>query len=184
MFHHTFNHLIVAGVLITSLWGCATQQVALEQNQPSQEPLSDHLKERPPERAPISHEEKRVLKAVPLDKKGNEKQTVSKDKFNNQPPRDNDVEEGQQNIDVSGLKNRLVGMDGAEIIKLMGSPDFRRLEPPARIWQYRTMLCIVIIFLYETDRTVTAEHVESLGQNNTNVDEDKCFRSILKIKGV
>ena len=112
----------------------------------------------------------------------NEKKVVLDDKFKNQPRRDKHVEEEQQNVDVSGLKHRLVGMDGTEIIKTMGFPVFRRLEPPARIWQYRTTICIVNIFLYETDRRVTAEYVESLGENNKNTDEDECFRSILKMK--
>ena len=182
MFYRTFKNLVVAGVLTTALLGCAGQQVALKQVLPSPEPLSDQPKIPTPKKTPTPHQEKGVLKEVPLDKKGNEKKVVSEDKFNNQPLRDKHVEEEQQNIDVSGLKHRLVGMDGPEIIKTMGFPVFRRLEPPARIWQYRTMICIVNIFLYETDQRVTAEYVESLGQNNKNADEDACFRSILKMK--
>ena len=182
MFYRTFNNLIVAGVLTTALWACAAQQVALKQVLPSPEPLSDQPKIPTPKRTPITHEDKGVLKEVPVDKKGNEKKVVLEDKFKNQPLRDKHVVEKQQNIDVSGLKHRLVGMDGPEIIKTMGVPVFRRLEPPARIWQYRTTICIVNIFLYETDRRVTAEYVESLGQNNKNADEDECFRSILKMK--
>ena len=157
--------------------------MALEPIKLPQEPLENHPKEPPPESAKIFHEEKRVLEEVTPGTKSNEKTNFPKDKLKSQLPRDNDVEE-QQNIDVSGLKNRLVGMDGAEIIRLMGLPDFRRLEPPARIWQYRTKLCIVNIFLYEIDQMVAAEYVESLGPNNTSIDEDECFRGILKIKGV
>ena len=182
MFYRTFNNLIVAGVLTTALWACAAQQVALKQVLPSPEPLSDQPKIPTPKRSPISHEDRDVLREVSLDKKGNEIKVASKDKLENQRPRDKDVKEEQQNIDVSGLKHRLVGMDGTEIIKTMGFPVFRRLEPPARIWQYRTTICIVSIFLYETDRRVTAEYVESSGQNNKNADEDECFRSILKMK--
>ena len=171
-------------MLTISLWACAAQQVELKQVPPSPEPLSDQPKIPTPKRTPIIHEDKGVLKEVFLDKKSNEKTVVSKDKFKNQPPRDKHVEEEQQNIDVSGLKHRLVGMGGPEIIKTMGFPVFRRLEPPARIWQYRTMICIVNIFLYETDRRLTAEYVESLGQNSKNADEDECFRSILKMRPV
>ena len=75
-------------------------------------------------------------------------------------------------------------MDGTEILRLMGMPAFRRSEPPARIWQYRTVLCIVNIFLYETDRRMVAEYVELLGKNNTTFDEDGCFRSIFKLKRI
>ena len=182
MFYRTFYNLIVVGVLTTTLWACAAQQVALKQVLPSPEPLSPQPKIPTPKKTPITHEDNDVLKEVPLDKTGNEKKVGIIDKFNNQPPRDKHVEKKQQNMDVSGLKHRLVGMDGSEIIRTMGFPVFRRLEPPARIWQYRTMICIVNIFLYETDQRVTAEYVESLGQNNKNADEDECFRSILKLK--
>jgi len=182
LFYHTIYNLIVAGVLTTTLWACAAHQVALKQVLPSPEPLSDQLKTPTPKRTPITHEDKVIIKEVSSDKKGNEKKVISKDNFKNLPPRDKHVEEEQHIIDVSGLKHRLVGMDGTEIIRTMGVPVFRRLEPPARIWQYRTIICIVNIFLYETDRRVTAEYVESLGQNNKNADEDECFRSILKLK--
>jgi len=182
LFYRTFNNLIVAGILSTALWACAAQQVALKQVLPSPESLSAQPKIPTPKKAPITHQDKDILKEVSLDKNGNEKKVISKDIFKNQPTRDKHVEEEQQIIDVSGLKLRLVGMDRAEIIRTMGIPVFRRLEPPARIWQYRTVICIVNIFLYETDRRVTAEYVESLGQKNKNVDEDQCFRSILKMK--
>ena len=166
LFYRTFNNLIVAGILTIALWACAAQEVALKQVLPSPEPLSDQIKTPTPKKTPITHEDKVVIKEVSPDKKGNEKKVISKDKFKNQPPRDKHVEEEEQIIDVSGLKHRLVGMDRTEIIRTIGVPVFRRLEPPARIWQYRTIICIVNIFLYETDHRVTAEYVESLGQNN------------------
>ena len=78
MFYRTFNNLIVAGVLTTALWACAAQQVALKQVLPSPEPLSDQPKMPTPKRTPITHEDKGVLKEVPLDKKGNEKKLFQK----------------------------------------------------------------------------------------------------------
>ena len=168
---------MVAGVLTTALWACAPQQV-----QPTPEPLGDQPQIPTAKTAPIAHEEKGVLEERSLDKKDDEQKVVLKERVKDQRLTDKKVEEEHPNIDVSGLKLRLVGMDGTEIIKTMGFPVFRRLEPPARIWQYRTTICIVNIFLYETDRRVTAEYVESLGQNNKNADEDECFRSILKLK--
>ena len=92
MFYRTFNNLIVAGILTTALWACAAQQVALKQVLPSPEPLSDQPKIPTPKKTPTPHQEKGVLKEVPLDKKGNEKKVVSEDKFKNQPPRDKHVE--------------------------------------------------------------------------------------------
>jgi hypothetical protein len=31
---------------------------------------------------------------------------------------------------------------------LVGEPDFRRVEPPAELWQYRTEQCVVDLFFY------------------------------------
>ena len=154
----------------------------MKQVSPSLGPLIGQPTEPRPKETPRSNEDKNIISKVPLDTKGKNKQIRLRDKLKNQQSRDKDIEKRRQKIDVSGMKYRLVGMDGAEIIGLMGFPAFRRLEPPARIWQYRTIVCVVNIFLYETDKNVTAEYVESLGKNNTIVDEDDCFRSILQMK--
>ena len=42
----------------------------------------------------------------------------------------------------------LTGMASAELMALLGEPDFRRPEPPAELWQYRTADCVLDIFLY------------------------------------
>src|SRR6185437_16869540 len=52
----------------------------------------------------------------------------------------------------------LTGMDRAQLIALLGEPDFRRPEPPAELWQYRTADCVLDVFLY-ADR----DHYRVLG---------------------
>ena len=52
------------------------------------------------------------------------------------------------NFDLSNLSNRLVGMNGDGIKAILGFPAFKRSEPPARIWQYRTQVCIANVFLW------------------------------------
>ena len=42
----------------------------------------------------------------------------------------------------------LTGMAPDELVALLGEPDFRRPEPPAELWQYRTVDCVLDIFLY------------------------------------
>jgi hypothetical protein len=42
----------------------------------------------------------------------------------------------------------LTGMAPAELVARLGEPDFRRSEPPAELWQYRTADCVLDIFLY------------------------------------
>jgi hypothetical protein len=42
----------------------------------------------------------------------------------------------------------LTGMGPAELAALLGEPDFRRSEPPAELWQYRSADCVLDVFLY------------------------------------
>lgn len=42
----------------------------------------------------------------------------------------------------------LTGMGSAELVALLGEPDFRRREPPAELWQYRSADCVLDVFLY------------------------------------
>lgn len=42
----------------------------------------------------------------------------------------------------------LTGMGPAELVALLGEPDFRRSEPPAELWQYRSADCVLDVFLY------------------------------------
>jgi hypothetical protein len=42
----------------------------------------------------------------------------------------------------------LTGLSAGEVVALLGEPDFRRAEPPAELWQYRTADCVLDLFLY------------------------------------
>jgi hypothetical protein len=42
----------------------------------------------------------------------------------------------------------LAGLSANEVVALYGEPDFRRVEPPAELWQYRTADCVLDLFLY------------------------------------
>jgi hypothetical protein len=41
-------------------------------------------------------------------------------------------------------------MKAGEVEALVGEPDFRRVEPPAELWQYRSADCVVDFYLYGT----------------------------------
>jgi hypothetical protein len=41
---------------------------------------------------------------------------------------------------------QLKGMKQADIVALLGEPDFRRNEPPAELWQYRAADCVLDLF--------------------------------------
>ena len=50
-------------------------------------------------------------------------------------------------------------MSADDVVALLGEPDFRRVEPPAEVWQYRGADCVVDLFLYRhgDDFRVTRE---------------------------
>lgn len=55
----------------------------------------------------------------------------------------------------------LTGLGPAELEALLGSPDFRRSEPPAELWQYRGPDCILDVFLYEDSRGYRVVHADT-----------------------
>jgi len=61
---------------------------------------------------------------------------------------------GAAPIGTSPLANRLstprrlTGLSAAQVVALLGEPDFRRDEPPAELWQYRGVDCVLDLFLY------------------------------------
>jgi hypothetical protein len=42
----------------------------------------------------------------------------------------------------------LTGLSAKEVVALLGEPDFRRAEPPAELWQYRSADCVLDLFFY------------------------------------
>ena len=55
----------------------------------------------------------------------------------------------------------LTGLGPTELEALLGSPDFRRSEPPAELWQYRGPDCILDVFLYDDSRGYRVVHAET-----------------------
>jgi hypothetical protein len=54
----------------------------------------------------------------------------------------------------------LAGLSAAEVVGLFGEPDFRRVEPPAELWQYRGADCVLDLFLYSDPSGVRVQHSE------------------------
>jgi hypothetical protein len=42
----------------------------------------------------------------------------------------------------------LAGMSPVQVAALYGPPDFRRADPPAEIWQYRSKNCVLELYFY------------------------------------
>jgi len=69
---------------------------------------------------------------------------------------------------------RFRNLRAADVEALVGSPDFRRVEPPGELWQYRTAACVVDIFFYGKgdDRRVT--QVYGRGRDPARTDDRRC----------
>ena len=61
---------------------------------------------------------------------------------------------------VPGLKD-LTGLHEREILTMLGKPDLRRDEPPARLWQYRTADCVLNLFFYRGADGYQLVHAEA-----------------------
>ena len=85
-------------------------------------------------------------------------------------------------MDFTNFKDRLLGLDNDDLSDLMGSPSLEREEPPATIWQYRNIYCVVDIFLYPNGGENRVDHVEVRGRQSDEIDKPACFAAIIKGK--
>ncbi len=73
----------------------------------------------------------------------------------------------------------LIAKSDVELAKSLGTPDFRRTDGDAQIWQYRSPACILDAFLYRGRDGVRIRHVETRGLNVRRLDPDACFMDLL-----
>ncbi len=77
----------------------------------------------------------------------------------------------------------LIGLLDTDLKRLLGHPDFLRLDPPAQLWQYRNSVCRFDIFLYQDPRhanAYTVTHTEARGLDVNRISGKDCFFSVLK----
>jgi hypothetical protein len=79
----------------------------------------------------------------------------------------------------------LIGVDSDGLAGLLGEPDFRRLDPPAELWQYRIEDCMLDVFLYLDEArggAYAVTHVAARGRagtdGETSITGDACIASI------
>ncbi|MDA1088827.1 MAG: hypothetical protein O3A85_00720 [Proteobacteria bacterium] len=77
--------------------------------------------------------------------------------------------------------SRLSGLDRDQVTGLLGAPGFKRLDEPALIWQYRSAICALDIFLYrgEIGDIYTVRHFEARSRGIATVSEKDCFVGLL-----
>ncbi len=73
----------------------------------------------------------------------------------------------------------LMGAREETLRRLLGAPDFRRLDPPARLVRYRTPACLLDLFLYPDpggDHRVT--HVEARSPDGEDRATSQCLDAV------
>jgi hypothetical protein len=85
------------------------------------------------------------------------------------------------------LPAELTGLRQAEILALLGEPDFRRSEPPAELWQYRAADCVLDLFFYGGSdglRVTTAETRGGVSAVGACPEGEAPFRARLSRNGL
>ena len=62
----------------------------------------------------------------------------------------------------------------AEIQAIVGSPDFRRVEPPGELWQFRSQECVVDVFFYGAGDNRRVVRIEGRSREPGRVAEQRC----------
>jgi hypothetical protein len=65
-------------------------------------------------------------------------------------------------VSTRGIElGKLMGLGAPDLLVLFGEPDFRRTEPPAELWQYRSADCVLDLFLYRDEHGYRVIHAET-----------------------
>ena len=74
----------------------------------------------------------------------------------------------------------LMGLSVPEIITLLGNPQFRRMDAPAELWQYRQNGCILDLFLYSSSAGLAVNHLETRHLKTASGDAQECFAAMVR----
>lgn len=80
---------------------------------------------------------------------------------------------------------RLVGLDPAALVRLLGNPWLKRDERPAQVWLYASGACAFHVFLYadpESGRHVV-RYFDAVPRGTIPVSRDDCFNALLRRHG-
>jgi hypothetical protein len=77
---------------------------------------------------------------------------------------------------------RLHNKSTAEVQAMVGNPDFRRVEPPGELWQYRSRECVVDLFFYGANEDRRVVRIDGRSRDPARVTEETCGdgREVLK----
>jgi hypothetical protein len=74
----------------------------------------------------------------------------------------------------------LHGKTHADLVSLLGAPDFVRRDPPAEIWQYRGVDCVLDLFLYPEAGEVQVVHAETRDRQTLRHAKGGCVTALMR----
>jgi len=82
---------------------------------------------------------------------------------------------GRLAIGPRGPLDALKGLTAPQVERLFGPASFRRVDPPAEIWQYRGATCILDLFLYPEGATMQVAHAQARQPTGGAADLRACL---------
>lgn len=81
---------------------------------------------------------------------------------------------------------KLVGMNEAALIELLGTPAFTRRDAPAQLWRYRHASCVLDLYLYSAreapDGVGRVRHFEARGVADGDITARACVIRLLEAR--
>jgi hypothetical protein len=72
----------------------------------------------------------------------------------------------------------LIGLAPTELHARLGDPALRRRDAPAEIWQYRSALCVLDLFLYRDGAVTRVTNVEVRPRDGRDIPAATCLSSL------
>jgi hypothetical protein len=72
----------------------------------------------------------------------------------------------------------LIGLERHELQDRLGDPALRRRDAPAEIWQYRSSLCVLDLFLYRDGQAVRVTNAELRPRDGRELPAATCLSSL------
>lgn len=84
---------------------------------------------------------------------------------------------------ASTALEQMKGLTDTEIERRFGAPAFRRADPPAEMWQYRTRFCSLDLFLYrQPNKSLTVSHAAVRAPTGGPVGEAECLKAVQTVR--
>jgi len=97
------------------------------------------------------------------------------------PPEQHDASESGAPATATELK-KLDGLSDKDVQRVLGDPDFRRDEPPAAIWQYRSAECVLDLYLYDDSGQYKVAYAETHDRGFTRISQASCYTGLVNAR--